>query len=144
MDYDADKQYKKLGFLEAQNEDFRQQIQDLENKIKGHFNMPRQLQYVNMLGPGPGVQNRGIPAGGLTSGERCYKIGFLEYQNNSLQQQIKDLKAKLQEQQQQQQLQCANIPNIYPPPPYVGGQNRNGQIQQQHLKTEFNEAESID
>ena len=70
-----EKECHKIGFLEAQNEELRQQIQDLKIELQGQ---QQQLQQIYR------------------------RIGFLEGENVGLKKRVDDLKAKFQEEQKQQ------------------------------------------
>ena len=81
-----EKECHKIGFLEAQNEELRQQIQDLKIELQGQ---QQQLQ------------------------QRYRRIGFLEGENVGLKKRVDDLKAKLQE--PQYQYRYANVPLLRNP-----------------------------
>ena len=148
-------QFQRLGFLDGQNEMLKQQIQDLKTELNGQH----QLQFGNYN------YGRPIPSIPTTEDMVNYRVGFQEAQNVELKQQIKELKNKLKEQQEQQQQQQQQQQNqqqqqqqqqpqqqlqlLYAKVPLgnpqnYGGQNRNGQIPQKRLKTEFNEADFKD
>ena len=82
-----EKECNKIEFLEAQNEELRQQIQDLKIELQGQ---QQQLQ------------------------QRYRRIGFLEGENVGLKKRVDDLKAKLQE-EKQQQYRYDNVPLLRNP-----------------------------